>query len=121
MEHNKEYAVFEKLLTSLQECTDKARTTSGKFHCDRIWTAYHFLRTSDVYVCDWECVLLKAGVSEISVICYQYIGDQILKKLIKTTYSLTAAKAESSIANRELTYEETNAVRYAAGYVVKSL
>ena len=58
MEHNKEYAVFEnKLLTSLQECTDKARTTSGKFHCDPIWTAYHFLRTSDVYVCDWECVL----------------------------------------------------------------
>ena len=122
LEHHKECAVFEKkLLTSLQECADKARTAGGKFHCDRIWTAYHFLRTSDVYMCDWECVLLKAEVGQISVICYQYIGDKIFKKLIKTMYPLAAEKAESSLANCELTYEETNAVRYAAGYVVKSL
>ena len=122
MEHHNESAVFEnKLLSSLKECTDKARSATGKFNCDRIWTAYHFLRTSDMYVCDWESILLKAGVREISVICYQYIGDQILKKLIKTTYPLTAREAESSLANCELTYEETNAVRYVAGYVVQSL
>ena len=74
-----------------------------------------------ICMCDWESILLKAGVGEISVICYQYIGDQILKKLIKTTYPLTAREAESSLANCELTYEETNAVWYVAGYVVQSL
>lgn len=60
---------------------------------------------------------LKAGVSEPSAICYQYIGDQILKNMIKTTYATIAGETQLSIA--ELTYEETNAVRYAAEYVVK--
>jgi len=120
MEYHKESAVFEnKLLSSLKECINKARSTTGKFNCDHIWTAYHFLWTSDMYVCDRESILLKAGVSEISVICYQYIGDQILKKLIKTTYPLTAREAESSLANCEL--KETNAVRYVPGYVVQLL
>ena len=27
-----------------------------------------------MYVCDWECVMLKAGVSEPFAISYQYIG-----------------------------------------------
>lgn len=106
-------------MSSLQECVDKAHNATAKFHSDRIWTAYHFLRTSDMYVSDWECIMLKAGVKEPSAITYQYIGDHILKQMIKTTYP-TAAR-ETQLPMAELTYEETNAVRYAAGYVVKSL
>ena len=67
-------AIFEKkVVSSVQNCVDQARSASGKFHSDRIWTAYHSLRTSDVYVYNWECIMLKAGVSEPSAICYQYI------------------------------------------------
>ena len=76
----KKAMIFKKKVTlSLQGCIDKASSKSGKFHSDKIWTAYHSLRTSDVYVCDWECVMLKTGVSEPSAISYQYIGDYILK------------------------------------------
>ena len=39
--------------------------------------------------------------------------------MIKTTYPTTAK--ETSLSTAELTYEETNGLRYAAGYVVKSL
>lgn len=39
--------------------------------------------------------------------------------MIKSTYP-TAAK-ETSLSTAELTYKEKNGLRYAAGYVVKSL
>ena len=39
--------------------------------------------------------------------------------MIKTTYPTTAK--ETSLSTAELTYEETHGLRYAAGYVVKSL
>lgn len=119
-QHQESAIIFEnKVTSSLQGCIDKAISKTGKFHSDRIWTAYHSLRTSDVYVCDWECIMLKAGVSEASAISYQYIGDYILKNMIKTTYPITSK--ETLLSTAKLTYEETNGLRYAAGYVVKSL
>ena len=119
-QHKESAKIFEmKVESSLQECVDKAVTTTGKLHSDRIWTAYHSLRTSDVYVCDWECILLKAGVSKPSAISYQYIGDYILKTMIKTTYPTTAR--EAALSTTKLSYEEINGLRYAAGYVVRSL
>ena len=62
---------------------------------------------------------IKARVSDPSAISYQYIGDYILKEMIKTTYT-TRAK-ETSCSTAELTYKETNGLQYAAGYVVKLL
>ena len=118
-EHKDSAKIFEqKLVVKLQECVDKALAASGKMHSDRIWTAYHTLRTSDVYVCDWQCIIEKAGLKEGSAICFQCIGDFILKKLIKTTYPVTITKAHM---NSTLTYEETNAVRYAAGFVLRTM
>ena len=61
--HQESAIIFEKKVTSsLQGCIDKASSKTGKFHSDRIWTAYHSLRTSDVYVCDWECIMLRLGL-----------------------------------------------------------
>ena len=36
------------------------------FHNGRIWTEYYSLGTSDLYVCDWKCIMLKTGVNEPS-------------------------------------------------------
>lgn len=113
-------SIFErKLVSSVQKCVDAARTATGKMHSDRIWTAYHSLCTSDIYVCDWECIMLKAGIHRPSVISYQYIGDFIIKDLIKSTYPLT--EQTTSSVSSDLTYEESNGVQYAVGYVVRSL
>ena len=49
----------------------------------------------------------------------QYIGDCIIKNMIKSTYP-TATKV-TPLSTAELTYEETNGLRYATEYVVKSL
>lgn len=100
--------IFEmKVESSLQECVDKAVTTTRKLHSDHTWTAYHSLRTSDVYVCDWECILLKAEVSEPSAISYQYIGDYILKTMFKTTYPARKWHMHHQQLNYHM-YEEIN-------------
>ena len=111
--------IFEqKLVDKLQECVDKALLANGKMCSDRIWTAYHTLRTSDVYICNWQCIIEKSGLTEGSAICFQCISDLVLKRLIKTTYPVSIPKVHM---NSSLTYEETNAVRYAAGFVLRTM
>ena len=111
--------IFEqKFVFKLQECVDKALLANGKMHSDRIGTAYHTLHTSVVYICDWQCIIEKSGLTEGSAICFQCIGDLILKKLIKTTYPVSVPKVHM---NSSLTYKEANAGRYAAGFVLRTM
>ena len=51
-----------------------------------------------------------------SPIFYQYITDDIFKKLVKQQYPLPATSMDAP-----LDYQERNAVWYAAGYVVRHL
>ena len=48
----------------------KTKSSSSKIHSDWIWSAYHSLRTSDTYVCNWECVTLKVDIQAPSVISF---------------------------------------------------
>jgi len=60
-----------------------------------------------------------AGIQSSSVISYQYIGDHIIKQLIKLKYPLNRGEAGST--GTDLSHEECNAVQYTAGYVVMKL
>ena len=55
-----------------------------------------------------------------SPIFYQYITDDIFKQLVKQKYPLPATSMEAH-SLPPLDYQEQNAVRYAAGYVVRHL
>ena len=86
---------------------------------EKMWGAYHRLRTADSFVSDWS-------VSGKSVQCkafpafYQYITHHIFKTLIKTAYPVRVSVHDES-PDRPLTSEEQNALRYVAGYVVRKL
>ena len=64
-------------------------------------------------------VRLPPTVIEISPIFCQYVGNFVFKELIQIHHPL----AESSQSNppKHLTYEEINALRYAAGYIPRAL
>jgi len=65
--------------------------------------------------------LKKTGSNlEISHIFCQYVGHHVFKQLIKLSHPLDEC-TESSSEVQKLTYEETNALRYAAGYVPRAL
>jgi len=59
------------------------------------------------------------GIQSPSLISYHYIGDHMLKQLIKLNYPLS--KEEASNTGTDLTHEECNAVWCAAGYAVMKL
>ena len=61
-----------------------------------------------------------SGVTEISPIFYQYVRDYIFKELIKLKYPVDNQQdVTDERAFQSLTYEEMNAIRYAAGSMPK--
>ena len=87
-----------------------------------MWSSYHSLCTSNSYIGAWRAFLQKSGNSNLSPIFCQYVGDQVFKELIKLHYPLESSEATAAVtAHSALTYEEINAIRYAAGYVPRAL
>ena len=84
-----------------------------------MWTTYHQVRTSDSYSKEWNTFLLLSG-SETSPIFVQYVSHFIFKQLI-VTQNPVQEEAQSKDSNEGLTYEELNAVRYAAEWVARAL
>jgi len=63
--------------------------------------------------------LLESGKVEATLIFYQYVTDTIMKELIEEKFCLHTPSIEPSFS--PLDYEEINALRYTAGYVIRSL
>ena len=119
-EHQDQTTTFEKQLTeSLNSCI-KVRKSSQKLNRGKMWSSYHSVRTSDSYISAWRAFLQKSGNSTFSPIFCQYVGDQVFKELIKLHCPLESSEATAT-AHSALTYEEINAIRYAAGYVPRAL
>ena len=122
-ENSKEAEKFEKeLVSSLNTCLQQPKVKSASINRERMWRAYHHLRTSDGYIRQWHKLLQAAGISEKSSMFLQSTGDQVFKALVKMHHPLTEEESSSGHpAKQHLTYMETNAVRYAAGYIPRSL
>ena len=89
-----------------------------------MWGRYHEIRSSDHFRITWSSFIQASVGCTASPILYQFLTDEIFKRLLKSTVSLSSI-ASSSESNGypscQLTYEEQNAVRYAAGYVCKKI
>ncbi len=116
-------AFEEQLITSMKTKCLKFGHSSLKVRREKMWSEYHTLRTSDAYGGKWRAFLLKSGVTETSSMFCQYVGDHVFKELLKATYPLVEPAASSATPSQSmpLTYEEVNALRYAAGWVPRAL
>lgn len=113
-------AFEEKLVKSFDSCF-LYNGRAYKKQRETMWSAYHILHSSEVYVSLWSDFLLnKVGVSEVSAIFCQYIGDYVPKELAKLHFPLSETENISE-SHETLTYEERNRLHYAAGYVPRSL
>ena len=119
-ENLSEAAEFEhKLQTLLNTCL-QSQSSSQRVKRERMWSLYHILRTSDSYHTEWQVFQIRCGISEESAIFFQYIGDYVFKEMIKLHFPLESAQGTAT-GPGALTNEETNALRYAAGYVPRAL
>lgn len=86
---------------------------------ERMWGAFHKLRTSDSYLAKWKLFLSQSVSVEACPIFYQYVSDTMFKAVLKSSFPV---EQRAPIAREpSLSYDEKNALRYAAGFVPLSL
>ena len=101
-------------LTSLVKCANKK--TLNK---DKLWSSFHQLRSSKEFLKKWEEFLSSCKMPTCPLF-YQYFTAKLMEYSIKEQIS-TAPEIITDSQPYELSYEEQNAVRYVAGYVIKNV
>ncbi len=83
-----------------------------------MWTLYHGVRTSKDYQVVWAS-LASSSCSEVPPLLSQFVGDRMFKEIIKRHYPIDVSS--KVVSPQTLTVEETYGLRYAAGYIVRSI
>lgn len=120
---NKEKASkIEKELTELMcVCFRRKRKKQAKYR-ELMWSTYHSLRTSSEYLDLWRRVSKEVTCMDPCPTFYQNVGHFIFKELIKIHHPITPKDPETQTRSPPpLTYRETNALRYASGYIPRLL
>ena len=82
-----------------------------------MWERYYKLRSSKSYVDLWIDVLKQVDF-EGGPIFYQFVTDFLMEQLIKLRYSVVVETNDEEVT---LDKEESSALRYCAGYMIRSL
>ena len=117
--------IFEKfinhLFLSLLACFTFSKS-SMKTQKEKMWKAYHQLRISSDFKTKWVSFLDNIMTPPLSPspIFFQHVTDLCFKELIMIKYPILNQSGEA-VSNFQLTFEEANALRYAAGYICYKL
>lgn len=91
---------------------------------EKLWRNFHTFRISKDHLILWNDFLKESvkSVKKGSPIFLQYVTNHIFKQLIKKQFPApTTVHQEPTDRNLHLSYEEKNAIRYAAGYIPRNL
>ena len=113
---------YDWLITSLESCFSHPRKV--KFHTlrERIWERYFKLRASSQFKQAWVDFLKKNIGFDACPIFYQYVTNHIMETLLKKHLKFPVETSEiDKEGNTSLDFEESSALRYIAGYVIRSL
>ena len=118
------------ITTSLTPCMITTVKTK-KLKTGKMWGLYHLLRNSDDFKKRWIAFIKTATEFDSSTAnhpaLYQFVTHEMMKSLIKKRYhsrSATTADTGSTCAHSSpsmLSFEEQNALRYIAGYVLRKI
>ena len=103
---------------SLNTCFQPFTVKTVRSGREKMWENYYKLRSSDNFKTKWTTFLNDSVGSVACPIFYQYVTDCIMEVLIKQYFPVDTT-SEPDVAS--LTYEEANALRYTAGYVIRAL
>ena len=114
--------IFKAFANSLHAKLHKAFEVSArKFQRrrEKIWGSYHSIRCSDDFVDSWKRFLAKAFCETATPIFYQHITDRIFRKMMKVAFPV--AESSKTVTPSPISNSELNALRYAAGYVCRTV
>ena len=108
------------LSASLETCFSDH--LSMRVRRERMWGTFHEVRCSPPFKEIWKTFLSDNLSVTASPIFYQYITDAFLRSMIKEHFPITSSdNSREGSETVTLTYQEENALRYAAGYVTRHL
>lgn len=117
-QHRSEVARFTQSLGASLEACFQGEGPLVNVQREMMWREYHKLRTSVEYKESWTSFLSQSVGVKACPIFYQYVMD-IVFKMIKKRYCIMPV--QSGVEESSLTYEEINALRYAAGYAPRAV
>ena len=91
---------------------------------EQMWEKYHKYWSSDEFMQSWSSFIEENTGFCASPILYQYVTNVIMESLIQKHFPINIPIRMGSDTLTECTlpdYEERNAIRYSAGYVIQSL
>ncbi len=89
---------------------------------EKMWGTYHAIRSSDDFSSSWAKFLKESCKCDACPIFYQYVTDKIFQRLIVVHFPVTSGSGDhTAVPSDSLSYEEGNVLRYAAGYVCRSV
>ena len=87
---------------------------------EKMWGAYHCIRTSPTFACLWREFLQRAKI-QVLPIFYQSLTDILFQRRIEFYFPISKHSDKGEAEDSVLTFEEENAIRYAAGYVLRAV
>ena len=108
-----------KVTSAISKCIPQG-STSSRAKRERMWGKFHHTRTSTGFKESWiRLMQLSIGTSS-SPIFYQYLTDVMFKTMVKCHFPVEPVASEACDVP-PLDYQESNALRYAAGYVPRAI
>ena len=105
----------------LEDCFPKKNPSNSRVR-GLLWSKYHSLRNSEMYLSEWYTFLrMTTGFDIVSPIFIQYVGHSFFKDLIKNRYHSAKNDSKASNSMQDLSHIEHYAIRYTAGYIPRAL
>ena len=109
------------LIVRLRACFP-CNHTSLQLRKERMWGAYHRLRTANTFVSEWRLFITNSIGLKAFPSFYQFVTQHIFKELMKETYRVVEiSQHDYESPGHPLTYEEQNALRYVSRYIIRKV
>ena len=114
-------AFAEQLVSDLNRCFEEPWSRSMRQAREVMWERLFKLRSSQYFRDLWaKCLLDAIGCEPACPIFYQFVTDAVIEVLVKRNFPVSEVDS-SATSEASLDFEEQNALRYTAGYVMRNL
>ena len=110
--------ISQRIMAALSKCIPQGSTTRAKR--ERMWGKFYHTRTSTEFKELWIRLMQLSIGKSASPIFYQYITDVLFKTMVKYHFPVNPVASQPHDVP-PLDYQESNALRYAAGYVPRAI
>ena len=111
-------AFSDTLFFSLDDCFNQRGT--DRIRKETMWGKFHQVRCSEPFTRLWRTFLMETLGVEACPTLFQYLTDDFFRAMIRCHFPLRIQENQSC-PEQKLSYNEKNALRYAAGYVMRHL